>query len=529
MGSMLSTLQKEIEGNRYLKYKEESMQAAKKGVLNVFYGLLGQMITMCLGIAIPRLVLVSYGSQVNGLLNSVTQIFAYFSLFEAGVGVASLQALYVPVAQEDKGAVSRVLAATHQFYKKTGLLYVLAVTCLAFLYPFFVKTEISYWLIVGIILFGGLGNCLNFLYQGKYKILMQAEGYTYVFTNITTLFNVTVNIAKTALLLLGFDVLAVQFSYFVINIVQMLIYYVYVRRHYSWVDLKAEPDNRAIEQKGATLLHQASGMVFNNTDVLLLTLLTRDLTIVSIYTMYNMVITMVTALIQQVSSGFDFRLGQMYNTDKKQYLVMHHIFEIAYLILVFSAMTVVYIFLLPFMRLYTANGEGVNYINKWYPLFFVMVPLLTYGRTAASNVINYAGHFKRTQWRAVAESVINIVVSIVGILNFGILGALLGTIAASLYRTNDMIFYAYKYLLEGKPWRTYKRWLACFIVFALIITFVNHDNPAFHTYPLILLYGCLYGLGCMAAYTLVQVIINPTESRECLNIIRQYYRMWRHR
>ena len=70
---------------------EDKMQAAKKGVLNVFYGIIGQLITIALGIVIPRLVLISYGSEVNGLLNSVTQIFAYFSLLEAGVGVASLQ------------------------------------------------------------------------------------------------------------------------------------------------------------------------------------------------------------------------------------------------------------------------------------------------------------------------------------------------------------------------------------------------------------------------------------------------------
>ena len=166
------------------------MQAAKKGAFNVIYGLLGQIITICLGIVIPRLVLVSYGSEVNGLLNSVNQIFVYFSLFEAGVGVASLQALYAPVAQEDRGRINGIIAATHRFYCKAGVLYALAVTALAFVYPFVVKTEISYWVIVGVILFGGLGNCLNFLYQGKYKILMQAEGYTYISTNITTIINV---------------------------------------------------------------------------------------------------------------------------------------------------------------------------------------------------------------------------------------------------------------------------------------------------------------------------------------------------
>ncbi len=507
----------------------KGMQAAKKGAFNVIYGLLGQIITICLGIVIPRLVLVSYGSEVNGLLNSVNQIFVYFSLFEAGVGVASLQALYAPVAQEDRGRINGIIAATHRFYCKAGVLYALAVTGLAFVYPFVVKTEISYWVIVGVILFGGLGNCLNFLYQGKYKILMQAEGYTYISTNITTIINVLINVAKTAVLLMGYNVLVVQMVYFAINICQMLIYYAYVRKHYQWIDLKAEPDNRAIEQKGATLIHQIAGMIFSNTDVLLLTLITQNLKIVSIYTMYNTIVTMVTTMIQQVSAGFDFRLGQIYNTDRKQYYVLHHVFEIIYMLLVFSAMTVVYLFILPFMRLYTAGIQDINYISKWYPICFVMVPMLTYGRTAASNVINYAGHFRKTQWRAVAESVINIVVSVFGIYKWGIYGALLGTIIASLYRTNDMIFYVYKHLIPGNPLTTYKRWISCFGVFALVVAWINPDNPAFSSYPKILFFGCIYGVVFAAIYTLVQMILNPGETKVAGAIIRDCVNKWKGR
>lgn len=503
------------------------MQATKKGVLNVFYGLLGQIITICLGIIIPRLVLVSYGSEVNGLLTSTTQIFLYFSLFEAGVGVASLQALYAPVAKEDKGAIQGIIAATHRFYVKTGILYAVAVVVMAFVYPFIVKSELSYWTIVVVILFGGLGNCLNFLYQGKYKILMQAEGYLYVSTNITTIFNVAVNVVKAILLVLGYNVIIVQLSFFIINILQMLLYHFYIRKHYSWIDLKAEPDNKAIAQKGATMIHQVSSMIFFNTDVFLLTILTGDLKIVSIYTMYNTIVSMVTTMINQVATGFDFRLGQMYNTDKKQYFQLHHVFEITYLILVFSAMTVVYIFILPFMRLYTAGVDDVNYINEWYPLIFVIVPLLSYGRLASSNIINYAGHFDKTKWRAVLESVINIVVSIIGILKFGIFGALLGTIVASLYRTNDMILYAYKYLIKDNPWKTYKRWIACFAVFFLTVRYINQDNVIFSSYPRILLYGCVYGIGCVLVYLAVQAIINPKELKTLVDIIKGYYYNWR--
>jgi hypothetical protein len=499
------------------------MQAAKKGTINVVCGIVGQIITICLGIVIPRLVLISFGSEVNGLLNSVNQILVYFSLFEAGVGVAALQALYAPVATKDRDSIGHIMAATHLFYRKVGIVYAIAVFALGVLYPFCVKSDIPYWMIFGVIVFSGLGNCLNFLYQGKYKILLQAEGCSYVTTNITTLITVLTNVVKTVLLLLGFDVLVIQFSFFLINVLQMYVYYLYIHRHYDWLDLKVEPDNHAIEQKNATLIHQISGMVFNNTDVLLLTLLTQDLKIVSVYTMYNTIISMVNTMIQQVSVGFDFRLGQIYNTQKESYYKLHHVFEIAYLILVFGAMTVVYIVILPFMRLYTSGVQDINYIEKWYPLVFVMVPLLTYGRTAASNLINYAGHFRATQWRAVLETSINLIVSVVGIYHFGIYGALLGTIVAALYRTNDMIFYVYHHFLKESPWKTYKRWIGCFLLFGIVVKFVDNDAAFCTTYPRILLYACGWGICCVTAYTLIQILLNREEWSNFLVMIKDVW------
>ena len=498
------------------------MQAAKKGTINVLCGVIGQIITICLGIVIPRLVLVSFGSEMNGLLNSVNQILVYFSLFEAGVGIAALQAMYAPVAKDDKDKIQQIMAATPLFYRKVGILYGIAVIILSAIYPFCVKSQISYGVIFGVILFSGLGNCLNFLYQGKYKILLQAEGYSYVITNITTLITVLTNVVKTILLLRGFDVLAVQFSFFVVNVLQMLLYYVYIHRRYGWLDLKVEPDNKAIAQKNSTLIHQISGMIFNNTDVLLLTLITQNLMIVSVYTMYNTIINMVNTMIQQVSAGFDFRLGQLYNTEKEVYFRLHHIFEIVYLVLVFSAMTVVYLVILPFMRLYTAGVSDINYIDSSYPLVFVLVPLLTYGRTSASNLINYAGHFKETQWRAIAEASINIVASIIGIYYFGIYGALVGTILASLYRTNDMILYVYKYFIKLSPWITYKRWLSCFVIFGVVVKFINNDPAYCNSYIHILLYGALCGVLCVAAYGGVQMIINGEERRNMIGILKGY-------
>jgi len=245
--------------------------------------------------------------------------------------------------------------------------------------------------------------------------------------------------------------------------------------------------------------------------------------------MYNSVVAMVVVMINQLGIGFNFRLGQIYNTNKEQYMVLHHIFEIVYMILVFTTMSVVYVCLLPFMRLYTAGINDINYIDEIYPLLFVMIPLLTYGRTACSNVIGFAGHFKKTQWRAALEAAINVSVSIWGIYNFGIFGALIGTMVASLYRTNDIILYTYRHLLKENPLKTYKRWLASFAVFGIIVAFVNNDNKVLDSYIDIILYACIYGIIFALVFMFIQCVINPKEVKDIINIAKSYYNSWKNK
>ena len=61
-----------------------SNEKNKRVVLNVASGLLNQAITIAFGLIIPRLYLVNFGSDVNGLTSTIKNIFAYLALLEAG-------------------------------------------------------------------------------------------------------------------------------------------------------------------------------------------------------------------------------------------------------------------------------------------------------------------------------------------------------------------------------------------------------------------------------------------------------------
>ena len=76
-----------------------------RGLKNIVFGIAAQVITIILGIMIPRLVLVNLGSESNGLLSSVGNALIYMSLLEAGVGTATIQALYAPLGKDRKSVV----------------------------------------------------------------------------------------------------------------------------------------------------------------------------------------------------------------------------------------------------------------------------------------------------------------------------------------------------------------------------------------------------------------------------------------
>ena len=82
-----------------------------------------QIIVVVFGLIIPRLYLVNFGSDVNGLDSTIKNIFAYLALLEAGVGLSAQYALYKPVANGDTDSINAILSAARRFYLRSSVVY----------------------------------------------------------------------------------------------------------------------------------------------------------------------------------------------------------------------------------------------------------------------------------------------------------------------------------------------------------------------------------------------------------------------
>lgn len=443
-----------------------------KGLKNVIFGLLNQFITIAFGLILPRMFIMSYGSEVNGLISSVNQLFVYVALLEAGVGTASLQALYKTIAAKDNDATNGVLSATHHFYKRTGIYYFIAVLVLSFGYPLVVSSSIPFWTVFFVIFFHGMGGVVNYFFQGMFRIFLRAEGKNYLLSNLSTAVYIATSFLKILFISLGFSIVLIQVAYFVVTVLQMLFIVFYIKKNYKWINLSVAPNKQAISAKNAVMIHQIANLVFSNTDILILTLI-DGLKSVSVYTLYNSFFTMLKSVLFSFLDGLQYALGQTFNSDFKKFKKLQDLFEANYITLTFLLYSIMYVLITPFIKLYTSGINDANYIDFWIPLLFTLVFLLQGARGPMQLVSEYACHFKQTRGQAIIEMIVNLSVSIVGVYFLGIYGVLLGTIAALLYRANAIIIYVNKKILDRSPWVTYKRWGWCFITF-IIIFVINY-------------------------------------------------------
>ncbi len=494
---------------------------SKKAIYNMTSNIIGKMCTIILGIILPKLYIESFGSEMNGLLSSISGLFVYINLLEAGVGTASTQALYKPLNENDQDQINSILSATHKFYNKTGIYCLACISIMAFMYPFFINSNIDYWVIVAIIMFTGSSSIIKFFLQGKYTILLMADNRAYILNNLNTVFNTSSSIIKIILILNGFNVIGIQLVFSLINLLQSIFVIVYVKINYRYLDLSRTPNVKAISQKKSVVIHQIASIILYNTDVLILSLFC-DFKIVSVYTVYNMIFTQALFIPSTFSEGLTASLGQLYSENNMlNFERIYYFYEDIYLFLSFATLTVAYLLIIPFLTLYTNNIVDINYIDYIIAILFFIVSILTSIRTSNLLLINISGNFKTTQTDALIETIINLILSILLVQKYSIYGVLMATIIAVIYRTIKIISFVNFRILKRRYVKYVKKLFINIFITSLIIPFKELFINNVNGYLEFFVKGINVAIKIYLIYLIANFILNKSFRDTFKNIIKR--------
>lgn len=504
--------------------ESKNMTSGQKIKKNLLIGTIGQLIALVFGILLPKLVIVSYGSEVNGLLSSVTNIYAYVALVEAGVAAASCQALYKPITENNRESMNAILAATNQYYHRTGYIYLALIVAFSVVYPLLIHTDIPLFIVVLVILFNGLGNVINYFFHGKYLILLKADGKNYVRTGLELVTNTLKQAIKIVFIKLGYSVIFVQFAAMLVSFLQMAYITYYIKKHYPWIDFNVLPDKQSISQSKNVVVHEINYMITSNVDTVLLTAF-ETLKTVSVYSLYNLLFSTINRLLRVVRDSLEFKIAHLFHEDREKFQIAFSVFEVYYITLAFAVFSVANYFVLPFVSLYTRDVSDAVYVIPILPVLFVLINLLSAGRYPSEAMIHIAGHFKQTQNSAAIETIINVVISIILVQFVGIAGVLLGTIISSLYRTVYLIDYVNKNIVGRRSKDTWLCWSINLFLFLITLVVNRMIVVDLDSYVSIFMFCIPYGFCTIILYVGVVSLL----MRHSMDVLWRMGKLWNER
>ena len=409
-----------------------------------------QIISTIVGIIIPKLIIIQYGSTINGMVSSVSQFLMYAGLVEAGIGNAAIVALYRPLIDNSWNDINLILAEASRRYKKSGIIYIVISFIIAFIYPFFVKEQVEYSFAFEMTIILSLVGVIDYMFIGKYKVLLTADNKYYIINLSKMIENCILACGSIFLLTNGYSLLVVKGFAVVMHIGEAMFLKVYVYIHYQKALFMSTQHTELVQQKNA-LLHQICMVITYNTDLITLTLLLKgnSLSEISVYTVYSMVLSFAKNMMKSLCIGVDASFGQLYaKKEMKELQSVFSRYELIYDICLFTFYTCVMALILPFVRCYVGEVTDTNYVRVNVAILFTLTGLFSQLKDAHGTLVNGGcGAYKETQKYAVYEALVNLGVSILLVRKMGIEGVLIGTVISHLFMDYGIITYSYNVIL----------------------------------------------------------------------------------
>lgn len=427
------------------EYVLRSKEFAKSTVASV----INQIVIFLSGFILPKLILRFYGSDTNGLIHSISQFLTLISFLEMGMGAVVQSALYAPLAENDMAKVSEIVTDSSRFFKKIAGLLLLYVVLLAFVYPTFINNNFGAIYTASLIAALSIGNFVQYYFGITDTILLSAGQKLYLTYNINTIFLIVNIILNYILVYSGASIQTLKFVTGAVFLGKPFLLRMYVNRSYH-VDRKARYNENPIPQKWNGVAQHIAHTVLNSTDYIILTVFST-LAEVSVYSVYALVLSGLRQVYIALTNSIMPLFGDMWARKEGDKLI--HFFGWAewllhtFIVFLFGCTAVL---LVPFVQVYTM---GIHDANYYQPIFSIILTL-AYGwyclRVPYNSMILAAGHYRQTQASYLIAAGMNLLISSVAVLRFGLIGVAAGTFISMLYHTVWMAYYLSRNIIKWK-------------------------------------------------------------------------------
>ena len=403
------------------------------------------------------------GIETLGMMKLFSQLLAYLNIIEMGLGSASAFALYRPLAEKNYQQISIIINTIENIYNKIGiLLFGLGTLCIPII-PFFMEvSEFSskiyfYWILYV------LNTVSTYLFI-KYIILFTANQEFLFVKTVQSISIISFKISQIFCIIKFHSF----FVYILLLILDNLIQWLFLKKHYkkkySYI-IKTKEKYEGIKNDIKNLFwHKIGGLVVFNTDLILISKFT-DLKIVGIYASYQMIIQVLSTIVNIVLNVLSPKIGKYIAEHNKQEICIRfkeYNILFCFISIIFTYST--FILMDTFVGLWLGNQFILSKFTLKLICFNIFVNLFRWNLESFKSGAGFFDDIKSP----ILESIINLVVSIILGLKLGLDGVIIGTIIS-----NIIVILIYKPILVfercfDKNWKEYIKIYGNYLLLTII-------------------------------------------------------------
>lgn len=438
----------------------------KNSIRNLIVAWAGQIVLL-LCTFVSRSVFVSIlSAEYLGISGLFSNILSMLSLVDLGIGISIAYYLYEPLAEQNEKKICQLMNYFKKIYTSIGIIVFLIGVVLTPFLEWFIKEDLTIPHIKFIYILYVLDSALT--YFSAYKSsLVNADQKNYIVSLYQNIIKIVQTVMAIGILAITKDYIA----YYSITLVATVLYNVMITRKanklYPFLkNYKSEVIDEELKQKikkntVAMMCHKIGNVLVNSTDNLLIS---KFVSIVSVglYSNYSMILINLNKIISQIFSSMTASIGNfnVSESDEKKEKLFYTLFLMNFEIYNFCSIGLFVLFN-PFIKLWLGDEF---LMSQTIVLIIVLNNYLQGVRKTVLSFKDASGLFQNDKYKAIIESVINLVSSIILVKYWGILGVFIGTtisFAATCLWVEPLVLF--KYGLKASLMKYFKTYLLYFI------------------------------------------------------------------
>jgi O-antigen/teichoic acid export membrane protein len=406
-----------------------------KSILNAKVNLLFYFLSLPLAFFSRKIFLDCLGAEFIGLTGTLNGILAYLNLSELGIAACIGYFLYKPIQSGDKKKINEILSLLGYLYWWIGSIILVGGICVSLFFPIiFSDTHISLTVIY-FAFYSILASALINYFINYRQTLLYADQKAYLAALYMQSGRILATIVQILLayhyrnlyLWVGIEFLFSIFSCIILNWK--------INKEYPWLKvdkwqgrklLKEYPE--IIVKTKQVFVHKIKDFVLAKSDEIFIFIF-ASLKMIALYGNYMIIVTKLISLFGSASGGIGASVGNLVAEGNKSNMLK--VFWEYTTTLHAIAATIsfsIYAFLEPFI----AHWLGAEYIIDHRILILICIYIYITNSRFSVDSFNVAHGLYADVWSAWAELAINVSVTIVCGLQWGLIGILMGKIASLL-------------------------------------------------------------------------------------------------